>query len=335
MKKILSITLLLTLLVGCSNKGDDLQKFEGDFKAFDTYITMTGYTKTKSEFDDYLKIAEDEFVRLNQIFDKYNAYDGVTNIYAINEKAGQGPVEVGPEIMTLLKYSIDNYEVAHEAVNVNLGAVLEIYHTYREEGLANPSKAKIPPMADLEAAKKCTNINDVVLDETKNTVELKQKCNSLDVGATAKGYSTKLVVEKLKAAGLEHGLINSGGNVSVINDKPDGSDYVIGVANPEDPNSSIETVNVKDTNIVTSGDYQRFYEVDGVRMHHIIDPATLRPANKFRSTTIITQDGLAADFFSTASFIMDKDQTKKLADEYDFDVIFVDNDLKVEKYSHE
>lgn len=137
---------------------------------------------------------------------------------------------------------------------------------------------------------------------------------SLDVGAVAKGYTAQRICEKLRAAGADSALISIGGNVQTIGGKGNGSAWRVGVQSPDTSKgqSYLHVLKLQDLALVTSGIYQRFYEVDGVRYHHIIDPATLMPREEFASVTILSPNGAEADALSTAVFNMSLEEGQEL-----------------------
>ena len=130
---------------------------------------------------------------------------------------------------------------------------------------------------------------------------------SLDVGAIAKGYATEQVAAYMESQQITGYLLNVGGNVRCVGSRYDGSDWRVGVENPlaEDGNRPyLEVLNINDISLVTSGNYQRYYEVDGVTYHHIIDSDTLMPATDFVSVSVLCKDSGLADTLSTALFVM-------------------------------
>lgn len=157
-----------------------------------------------------------------------------------------------------------------------MGSVLSIWHEYREAGLKDPSRAQIPDMQKLQQAAQHTDLEQVQIDPQASTVYLPDQEMSLDVGAIAKGYATKRLAETLEEAGVTSALLSLGGNVETIGTKADGKPWRVGVQNPDTSaaQSYLKVVNLNDSCLVTSGTYQRYYEVDGVRYHHIINPDT-------------------------------------------------------------
>ena len=190
-------------------------------------------------------------------------------------------------------------------VNIALGPVTSLWKTYRDEGV------KIPKIQDLLKSAKHTSVSQVWVDEENKTVRLKEEDMSIDLGSIAKGYAAQLLAEDLIDSGIENVLISLGGNIVAVGDK-DGEGYTIGIEDPENADTPKVLLNVSDESVVTSGDYQRYYEVDGKRYCHIIDTNTLFPPQYFRSVTVICPSSLTADALATALFCMDYETGYKL-----------------------
>ena len=345
MKKIIKFTLMISmvlLLAACGGKEDDKEiqegqytKYDGDFyETFDTQILVSAYVQSQDEFDKYFNMTKEKFTYYHQLYDNFNNYEGVHNIKTINDQAGIAPVEVDQEIIDLLIYSIDEGKKYGGKVDISMGPVLQVWHKYREEGLANPEEAKLPPMEELEAAKALTGLDKIQINEEEKTVFLPEKGMAINVGATAKGYATEKVVDYLKSEGLESAIISAGGNVDTIGKPMDKDKWGIGLQNPytiDDPNAErvFDVVFATDMSVVTSGDYQRFYTVDGQRYHHIIDPETLMPANEFRAVTVVTKSSALADFLSTPLYLLPIEEGMALAEEAGGEVVWyeTDNDI--------
>lgn len=273
---------------------------------FDTVTTIIGYGNSQEEVTEHADILMDELKRYHKLYDIYNSYEGINNLKTINDNAGIAPVKVDKEIIDLLNFSIDLYDKTNGQTNIALGSVLKIWHNYRNAGIDNPTSASLPPMELLEEAANHCDINNIIIDEEASTVYLNDPDMSLDVGSIGKGYAVQKVSEYARELGYNNMVISVGGNISVIGPKADESLWKFGVQNPdlESEQASIQSVNLMDTCLVTSGDYQRYYTVDGVDYCHIIDPDTLMPANYCKSVTVITPDSGEADALSTALFCM-------------------------------
>lgn len=283
------------------------KKFEAEFiDLFDTLTQMVGYADNKDDFSVVANAVRDDLKIYHQLYDIYHSYPGVTNLRDINEQAGQGPVVVDPKIIKLLKYGQEIHTLTGSRVNIAMGSVLRIWHDYREQGMENPESAAVPDREELEAAARHTDIRDMIIDETHSTVELRDPEMSLDVGAIAKGFAAEMAAQAAMARGVGHLLLSVGGNVRAIGFRNQLNElWRAGIENPDTAASEyLAIVSIHDLSVVTSGVYERYYEVNGIRYHHIIDPETLFPGNRFLSVTILTEDSGLADALSTALFNM-------------------------------
>lgn len=299
----------LALLTGCGSKAQ-LSRYQDSFlDVFDTASMVIGYTESEKDFQTAEQQAHEALLEYHQLFDIYNAYEGVNNLKTVNDAAGQHPVSVDARIMELLKFGQEVYTLTDGRVNIASGALLSVWHEYREAGIADPDAAALPSAEALQEAAKHMNIEDMVLDEENSTVYLADPEMRLDVGGIAKGFAVEKAAELVQAAGTEHFLLNIGGNVRALDTKGDGSSWVCPVENPayadsgEGEEYAVVTA-LKDRSLVTSGDYERYYTVEGKRYHHIIDPETLYPASYHRSVSILTRDSALADALSTGLFLM-------------------------------
>ena len=195
-KTILFVALSAGLLCGCSKSEKPLTAYDAQYlDYFDTITSITINAKSEKEFEKYKSLAEDTLEKYHELFDIYDNYDGVNNVKTINDNAGIAPVEVDKELIDLLELSREEYELTGGKVNVAMGSVLSIWHTYREEGLADPAQAKIPDMQELKQAAEHMDFEQVQIDPQASTVYLPDEEMSLDVGAIAKGYATKRLAE--------------------------------------------------------------------------------------------------------------------------------------------
>ncbi|MDO5022935.1 MAG: FAD:protein FMN transferase, partial [Eubacteriales bacterium] len=251
------------------------------------------------------KYAEELFFKYHRLFDGYNEYEDTVNVYSINRLASKKTVKVPEELFNLLSLCKEEQLKLNNTLNIAMGTVLKLWHDAREFSLENPKEAYIPAIEDLFEASKHTDMDDVVLNANDNTVFFKDPDLQLNVGAVAKGYATELVAQALLKSDMPSFIINAGGNVRTGHPPLDGRDnWGVGLQDPDNTSQVFETLFLHDKSVVTSGDYQRFFEVDGKKYHHIISPDTLLPANAMRSVTIVTEDSALADMLSTALFIM-------------------------------
>lgn len=322
--KVMILILLLNIIItGCSSE-DKYEKFGDTFwDSFDTVTQVVGYAKTEEEFKDYMEIIHDRFLELHKYYDKYNSYEGMNNIKTINDNAGVAPVKVDKEIIDLLKFSLDWYDKTSGKTDITIGPVIDLWNDCRENAELNPEDAVTPEFEKLEEASKLMNINDIVIDEEKSTVYLRKKGMSLDVGSVAKGYATELVAREIEEKGLKSVLISAGGNIRGVGKPLDNvrEKWGVGIQNPDvnlfGDSNLLDTVYINDMSVVTSGDYQRYYFVDGKRMHHIIDPDTLYPGDHYRAVTVVVKDSGLADYLSTTLYLLPYDESSKLVESLD------------------
>lgn len=300
------LLLIVVVLGGCS-KSSGMTRYEAQFlNLFDTMTEMVGYSESEEDFKTQIQLLYDELDVYHKLYDIYNDYDGISNIKTINENAGIEPVVVDKKIIDLLLLGKEMYQTTNGKVNIAMGSVLSIWHDYRTEGLDDPEHAKLPEIEELEEAAKHTDIDNVIIDEEKSTVYLEDKEMSLDVGSLGKGYAVQQLTEYAKAQGMKNLLISVGGNISAIDTRIDGTPWKLGIQNPdtESEEAYVMKVNMENQSLVTSGNYQRYYVVDGKRYHHIINPDTLMPADYFAAVSILNQDSGVADALSTAVYNM-------------------------------
>ncbi|MFV0342480.1 MAG: FAD:protein FMN transferase [Anaerocolumna sp.] len=304
---VLMIVISLTHLTACSTDSK-LNRYDAQFLVlFNTATKIVGYAKTKEEFSEYSQMIYNELKTYHELYDIYNDYEGIHNIKTINDNAGVAPVKVDQKIIDLLIFGKEAYLDTDGKINITMGSVLKVWHDYREEGSEDPLSAKVPDMELLQEKNKHTDINKLIIDEENSTVYLEDPKMRLDVGAIAKGYATEQVSHYAYGHGFIHGMISVGGNIQTIGDKV-GKDekWNVGIQNPDEESEQeyLYVLDLSNKTLVSSGDYERYYTVDGVRYHHIIDPETLMPSTYFTAVSILTDNGGFADGLSTAIFNM-------------------------------
>lgn len=331
---------LSMLAAGCNKKLDTpvtYGKYEAEFiGTFDVKIQVVGYSESEAQFTKASGAIYDKMHDLNKLFDIYHDYEGVPNLKTINDNAGIQPVKVDPQIIDLLLFAKDAYAKTDGLTNVAMGAVLKLWHDYRTEGIVSPEDAKLPPMEDLIEAAKHTNIDDIIIDEANSTVYLADSQMSLDVGAIAKGYAAEKARDAAVLAEFEAGLVDAGGNVVAVGMPRDGirARWGIGIQDPEKSVDGVanilDTIYLTDKAVVSSGDYQRFYMVDGKAYNHIISPKTLMPADWYKAVTIVHESSAVADYLSTAIFIAPYEEGLAMAKAHGAEVIWVYPDGRTE-----
>ena len=310
MKKILCAFLVLSLaisLFSCQVKTRS-RTVSGEY--FHTQSVISTYADTTDKkIESYVSIADQVLSHYHKLFHIYEDFEGVNNIKTINDHAGKSPVKVEVEMIDFLEYCKELYTITGGKTNVMLGSVLKIWHECREE--ADDNFGYLPPESlpdneALRAASAHTSIDDLIIDRESSTVYIRDAEASLDVGAIAKGYVVDLLYERLRLAGANATVLNVGGNIRTIGEKPDKTPWVSAIRNPDITSDEPFAVRIQigEVSIVTSGDYERFFISGTEEYHHIIDPETLRPARYFSSVSICCRNSALGDALSTALFCM-------------------------------
>mgnify|MGYP004462762839 FL=1 len=339
MKRI-GIWLLLTamvipLLAGCSAPETPAAQTENKGKSYFTYFDTVSYVysyagDSAEQFDERSAEVSDILGEYHRLFDIYHEYSGVNNLCTLNLNAGGEPIEVDEKLIDFLLYARELYQATDGEMNVMMGAVLRIWHDLRDAASEDPGAARLPTEEELSTAAEHTDFSLLEIDEDARTVRIADPAASIDVGALGKGYATEMAARALEAEGVSSYVLNVGGNIRIIGTKSDGTSWVTGVKDPRNTSEFAIKLRLADTSCVTSGVYERYYTVDGVRYHHIIDKDTLFPAEYFSSLTVITKNSALADALSTALFCMPYDDGAALAEKLGVDVlwIFPDGEMK-------
>ena len=339
MKKVISVCLsvLLTVsLFGCS--ADVLktkkERFSTSFlDLFDTASTIIAYDTSQQDFDNHVKQFYDKLEEYDHLYDIYKSYEGLTNLYTVNQKAKDGPVEVDGRIIDLLEYGKDVYDLSGGKTNICFGSVLDLWHESRSAAADNPENASLPDMEKLNDAADHISMDNLIIDKEKNTVFFADSEMRLDVGAIAKGYAVEQVCRWAEENLWSSAAVSIGGNVCTFGYKNDDGKTLwnIGIENP-DTESDDYLANVKITglSVVSSGDYQRYFTVDGKKYCHIINPDTLMPAEYFSGVSVICDDSALGDALSTTLFNMSMDDGLKLIENIpNAEAVWVDKNYNV------
>lgn len=308
MKKFVSAVLSLFILLSFSSCSQNTQqRFSRDFfDLFDTASSITAVDTSNASFENHFNLVYEELKTYSQLYDIYHSYGDLVNLKYINENAADGPVKADQKIIDLLLWGKEAYEISGGRVNIAMGSVLSVWHDAREYGIENPDSAYLPDMALLEERAQHTDIEDLIINEEDSTVYFADDQMRLDVGAIAKGYVCERICAFITRNSVwDSALIDLGGNVKSLGyrDANEKTPFAIGIENPD--GGYIDIVNASNgTTVVTSGDYQRYYTVNGKQYCHIISAETLMPAEGIRSVTVISDDSALADVLSTALFQM-------------------------------
>lgn len=293
-----------------------------DIFAMDTYMTVTAYGEKCTEA---VQAAVDE---INRLDDLWSVGNSESEISILNEN---GSVILSDETYTVVKEALELYDSTGGLFDIT------VYPLMVEWGFTTEDY-KVPTDEKIKELLKLTGIDKINLDDETHQITLATG-TQIDLGGIAKGYTSAKIMEIFSEYGIVSGLVSLGGNVQLYGTKVDGSDWRVGVENPDNTIKALSTsdyigvVQISDKALITSGGYQRYFiDENGEKHHHIIDPRTGSPSNSgLISVTIVSDDGLLADGLSTSLFIMGKDDAisywHENSDQFDF--ILVDSEGKI------
>ena len=301
LKKILALGLASAILfTGCAERREAAQQMlenqkmenrhEATTFAMDTVMT---FTVIHEDGDEIIIDAEQEIRRLENLL---SVTVESSDISKLNAAAGKEALDMQIDTQVLLAKGKELGEKTGGAFDIAISPIVKAWGFTEEEH-------HVPTQAELDALLPVTDPSDEILDSGK--AYLQKEGMAVDLGGIAKGYTSDKVSELLKEKGVESAIVSLGGNVVGIGRKPDGEKWEVALANPLDANDYCGLISIEDKAVVTSGGYQRFFEENGRKYHHIIDPVTGYPAESgLLSVTIISESGTEADVLSTALFVM-------------------------------
>ncbi|HHX60871.1 MAG TPA: FAD:protein FMN transferase [Epulopiscium sp.] len=290
---------IMMILSSCQNKSS------AELPSADKTAQLLGTVITAKAYGDNAKVALDiAFDRVQAIENRMSRYKDGSEIDLINQNAGGEAVSISPDTYFVIKTALDYAEKTNGAFNPLIGDIVDLWGIGTEN-------ASVPSADELNNFLPYIAYTQLELTENPYTAKLTSNKAKLDLGAIAKGYAADEMRDVLLEQGITSALLNLGGNVIVLGSKPGADLWSIGVQDPlaADRGDIAAVLKAKNTSVVTSGSYERFFELEGVRYHHIMDPFTGSPAqNGVISSTIITPNSTDADALSTSVYVLGKDK---------------------------
>jgi thiamine biosynthesis lipoprotein len=257
-----------------------------------------------------------------QVMNEYRRFDTEMSTYKpdseisrVNAKAAQAPLEVSEELFDLVRRSLELSAASGGAFDITYDSVGYLYD-FRER--------RRPSDREIEQRLPAVDYRHVVLDSARRTIFFKTEGVRINLGGIAKGYIVEKAARMLREKGVEHALLNAGGDTRVLGDRR-GQPWVVGIRHPRDEAQTFTKLPLVDEAISTSGDYERFFEENGRRYHHILNPATGRPTEGILTVTVIGPDGTMTDGLDTAIFVLGAEKGLELIERYpEYETIIVD-----------
>lgn len=296
--------LFLLLMSGC---GCDSKPYQQDFFSMDTYMSISVYGKNAKDAAD---ACISEIQRLDQLLDKN---DPESDIYRMNHAQGAA-TSLNSETWELLSLAYIYAQQTGGTFDPTINAISELW------GIGSDQE-RVPSAEELSNALKQVGYQKLLLSDGK--AQLTDGA-TIDLGGIAKGYAADRAITILKQYGIERAVLSLGGNVYVLGNAQNGQPWKVGIQDPDHSQEIVATLSLSNCSAVTSGDYERYFEQNGVRYHHLWDPQTGYPSNQgVRSVTVLCESSTQADAYSTALFVMGAERGLSFCQEQGIDAVFV------------
>ncbi len=297
----LALVLLAVVLAKVINPGYSSRPYERQEYVLDDLVTITAYGKDQSMVEGAVGEAFRELFRLEGIADRY---DPESELSRVNASAAVGPVALSEDLWKMVDAGMKVYEASRGLFDITVGPLIDAWDVTGRSERGDPP----PSQEEIAAALELVGADKLSLDPSARTVRFAREGMAIDLGGLAKGYALDRAAEILREYGVEAAVVNMISTSLTMGEKPGGgggNEWRIAVMDPRGEGYLATLLLPGGSYISTSGDYQRFFEYEGVRYHHILDPRTGYPARGAASVTVLGgRDGVWSDAMSTAAFIM-------------------------------
>jgi len=281
-----------------------------------TLVTITAVAKNEAVAQAATTAGFAEIHRLEELL---STWIPASELSRVNTSAGVMPVSVSPETLAVVQNALQVAEMTNGGFNIAIGPAVDAWNVIGSQ--------RIPTESELDELRPLVNLQAVHADVRAQTIFLEKSGMRIDVGGIGKGYAADQAAEALRKAGAVAGVVALSGDIKTFGRLPDGKLFPIGIQHPRQDGSVLVWIDLQDEAISTAGDYERFFERDGVRYHHILDPRTLQPARGCQSVTVIAREGVWADGLDTGIFVMGAELGMRLVETLpDVEAIIVDAD---------
>lgn len=319
-KIIATCTIIAIMLSACSKKvTEPVEPISNTQFLMGTVCTIKIYDKSST------MVLDKAFKRISEIENTMSINKDQSEVIDINNAAGVKPIKISDGTMEVLKEGVKFAALTAGKMDITVGPLVKLW------GIGTDA-ARVPSKEEISQKKALIGYKNLILDEKNKTAFLKNKGMIIDLGAIAKGYTADEVKEVLKENGVEHAIINLGGNVFAMGKNITGSPWKIGIQDPFTQRGDIiGMIEVEDKSIVTSGIYERYFEKDGKKYHHILSTTTGYPCdNSIAGVSIVSAKSIDGDALSTSVFSLGlEDGLKFINNMPGVEAIFITKDKQV------
>ena len=312
------LTLLCSALAGCVGvpAGQEAAVVTRAQMQMGTLVKITAVARSESVAQAAATAGFAEIRRLEELL---STWIPTSELSHVNTSAGVMPVHVSPETLTVIQRAIQAAEMTDGGFNIAIGPAVDAWRVTEDQ--------RIPTESELEALRPLVNLQAVHVDTRNQTIYLGKAGMRIDVGGIGKGYAADQAVEALRRAGAIAGVVALSGDIKTFGRLPGGKLFPVGIQHPRKDGSVLAWIDLQDEAISTAGDYERFFEREGVRYHHILDPRTLQPARSCQAVTVVAREGIWADGLDTGIFVMGVELGMRLVEALpDVEAIIVDHE---------
>src|SRR5580765_979549 len=307
---------LVALLVGCASipaQSDPVVVKRAQMQ-MGTLVSITVVARNEAVAQAAATAGFAEIRRLEELLSTWIA---TSELSRVNASAGIKPIHVSTETLTIVQRAMQAAEMTDGGFNIAIGPAVEAWRVTDGQ--------RIPTESELDALRPLVDLQAVHVDVREQTIYLGKAGMRIDVGGIGKGYAADQAVEALRRAGAIAGVVALSGDIKTFGRLPGGKMFPIGIQHARKNGSVLAWIDLQDEAISTAGDYERFFERDGVRYHHILDPRTLQPARSCQSVTVVAREGVWADGLDTGIFVMGVELGMQLVEALpDVEAIIVD-----------
>lgn len=279
-----------------------------------TLVTITAVAESESIAQAAASSGFGEIRRLEELL---STWIPASELSRVNAAAGATAVPVSPETLAIVSYSLQAAELTDGGFNIAIGPAVEAWSV--------TDRQHIPTEAELQQLVPLVDLHGIHVDVSKQTISLDRVGMRIDIGGIGKGYAADRAVEVMRKAGASAGVVALSGDIKTFGQLPDGQGFPVGIQHPRSEGAVLAWIDLRDEAISTAGDYERYFERDGIRYHHILNPQTLQPARGCQSVTVIAREGVWADGLDTGIFVMGPERGMELVEHLvDVEAIIVD-----------
>ena len=280
-----------------------------------TLVSITTVAPSQEIAQASIEAGFREIKRLEQLF---STWIPTSELSQVNAAAGREPVVVGPETLELVSRSLEMARLTEGGFNIAVGPAVEAWSVTERE--------RIPTREELQSLRLLVDWTMINIDSQARTIFLPKPGMRIDVGGIGKGYAADRVVDVMRKMGAKGGVVALSGDIKAFGDLPGMQGFPVGIRHPRQEGALIATVDLKNEAISTAGDYERYFEREGVRYHHILDPKSLQPARQCQSVTVIAAEGTVADGLDTGIFVLGPEKGMALVEQLpDVEAIIIDD----------